>query len=30
MHQLATPAQRKRAQEKLADLEQDFRKLAAR
>lgn len=30
MHQLATPAQRKRAQEKLAGLEQDFRKLAAR
>ncbi len=30
MHQLATPAQRKFAQEKLAGLEQDFRKLAAR
>jgi hypothetical protein len=30
MHHLATPAQRKRAQEKLAGLEQDFRKLAAR
>lgn len=30
MHQLATPAQRKRAQEKLAGLEKDFRKLAAR
>lgn len=30
IHQLATPAQRKRAQEKLAGLEQDFRKLAAR
>jgi hypothetical protein len=30
IHQLATPAQRKRAQEKLSELEQDFRKLAAR
>lgn len=30
MHQLATAAQRKRAQEKLAGLEQDFRKLATR
>lgn len=30
MHQLATPAQRKRAQEKLAGLEQDLRQLAAR
>jgi hypothetical protein len=30
IHQLATPAQRKRAQEKLAGLEQDFRQLAAR
>ena len=30
IHQLATPAQRKRAQEKLSGLEQDFRKLAAR
>lgn len=30
MHQLATPAQRKRAQEKLAGLEQDFRKLSVR
>ena len=30
MHTLATPAQRKRAEEKLAGLEQDFRKLAAR
>lgn len=30
MHKLATPAQRKRAEEKLAGLEQDFRKLAAR
>lgn len=30
IHQLATPAQRKRAQQKLAGLEQDFRKLAAR
>lgn len=30
MHQLATPAQRKRAQEKLASLEQDLRKLVKR
>ena len=30
MHKLATPAQRKRAEEKLAGLEQDFRKLAER
>ena len=30
MHKLATPAQRKRAEEKLAGLEQDLRKLAAR
>jgi hypothetical protein len=30
MHKLATSAQRKRAEEKLADLEQDLRKLAAR
>ena len=30
MHKLATPTQRKRAEEKLAGLEQDFRKLAAR
>jgi hypothetical protein len=30
MHQLATSAQRKRAQEKLASLEQDFRVLSAR
>jgi Family of unknown function (DUF6279) len=30
MHKLATPAQRKRAEEKLAGLEQDFRKLASR
>jgi hypothetical protein len=30
MHKLSTPAQRKRAEEKLAGLEQDFRKLAAR
>ena len=30
MHKLATTAQRKRAEEKLAGLEQDFRKLAAR
>ena len=30
IHKLATPAQRKRAEEKLAGLEQDFRKLAVR
>jgi hypothetical protein len=30
MHKLATPAQRRRAEEKLAGLEQEFRKLAAR
>ena len=30
MHKLTTPAQRKRAEEKLAGLEQDFRRLAAR